>query len=128
VDLLDQLRQERDKAAACRKGVLGAQRRDAAAVLLAGLSASMSVLWRDSRSEWLFDVMEYVLGIVISGESMPTLTNSPTLFLGRQRPIEVPCQIPGEKKHTKILLTLIEFCFDHGMPMQYEILEPHRLT
>jgi phosphoserine phosphatase RsbU/P len=51
VDLLDHLREERrDKAAACRKGVLGAQRRDAAAMLLAGLSASMSLLWYSSRS------------------------------------------------------------------------------
>jgi hypothetical protein len=51
VDLLDHLRQERQyKAAACRKAVLAAQRRDAAALLLAGLSASMSILWSDSRS------------------------------------------------------------------------------
>ena len=62
--------------AACRKGVLGAQRRDAAAVLLAGLSASMSILWFDSRSERLFDATESVLGIGISGDSMPTLTLS----------------------------------------------------
>jgi hypothetical protein len=40
--------------------VLGAQRRDAAAVLLAGLSASMSILWCDSRSERLFDATEFV--------------------------------------------------------------------
>jgi hypothetical protein len=54
--------------------VLGAQRRDAAAVLLAGLSASMSILWCDSRSERLFDETESMLGIGISGESTPTLT------------------------------------------------------
>jgi hypothetical protein len=42
VDLLDHCSQERgDTAAACRKGLLGAQRRDAETVLLAGLSASM---------------------------------------------------------------------------------------
>jgi hypothetical protein len=45
VDLLDHLRQERsDKAAACRKDVLGPQRRDSAAMLLAELSTSMSIL------------------------------------------------------------------------------------
>jgi hypothetical protein len=78
VDLLDHLRQERwDKAAACRKGVLGTQRRDAAAVLLAGLSASMSIPWCDSRSERLFDVTESVLGIGISGESPPNRTFHP---------------------------------------------------
>jgi hypothetical protein len=38
-------------------------------VLLAGLSASMSIPWCDSRSERLFDVTEPVLGIGISGES-----------------------------------------------------------
>jgi hypothetical protein len=43
VDLLDHIRQEgRDKAGACRKGVLGAERRDAAPVLLARLPASLS--------------------------------------------------------------------------------------
>jgi hypothetical protein len=41
-------------------------------VLLAGLSASMSILWCDSRSERLFDATESVLGIGISGESTPT--------------------------------------------------------
>ena len=34
----------REKMAPCRKGVLAAQRRDAGALLLAGLSASMSIL------------------------------------------------------------------------------------
>ena len=58
------------------KCVLGAQRRDAAAVLLAGLSASLSILWCDSRSERLFDATKSVLGIGISGESTPTLTLS----------------------------------------------------
>ena len=73
MDLLDHLREERgDKAAARRKGVLGAQRRDAAAVLLAGLSASMSVLWCSLRSERLFDVKESVLGIAFRvGQQLP---------------------------------------------------------
>jgi hypothetical protein len=62
--------------------MLGAQRRDAAAVLLAVLSASMSILWRDSRSERLFDATESVLGIGISGESTPTLTLSFPLLTG----------------------------------------------
>jgi hypothetical protein len=48
-------------------------------VLLAGLPASMSILWCDSRSKRLFDATESVLGIGISGESTPTLT--PTLTL-----------------------------------------------
>ena len=43
-------------------------------MLLAGLSASMSILWCDSRSERLFDVTESVLGIGISGESRATRT------------------------------------------------------
>ena len=38
-------------------------------MLLAGLSASMSVLWCSLRSERLFDVTESVPGIGISGES-----------------------------------------------------------
>jgi hypothetical protein len=41
-------------------------------VLLAGLSASMSILWCDSRPERLFDVTESMLGIGISGESTAT--------------------------------------------------------
>ena len=45
-------------------------------MLLAGLSASMSILWCDSLSERLFDATESVLGIGISGESTPTLTLS----------------------------------------------------
>ena len=45
-------------------------------MLLAGLSASMSILWCDSRSERLFDATESVLGIGISGDSTPTLTLS----------------------------------------------------
>jgi hypothetical protein len=45
-------------------------------VLLAGLSASMSILRYDSRSERLFDVCESVLGIGIWGESTSTLTLS----------------------------------------------------
>ena len=45
-------------------------------MLLAGLSASMSILRCDSRSERLFDLTESVLGIGISGESTPTLTLS----------------------------------------------------
>jgi len=45
-------------------------------VLLAGLSASMSILRCDLRSERLFDVTESVPGIGISGESTPTLTNA----------------------------------------------------
>jgi hypothetical protein len=57
--------------------VLGTQRRDAAAVLLAGLSASMSILWCDSRSERLFDATESVLGIGISGESPRNRTFHP---------------------------------------------------
>jgi hypothetical protein len=44
-------------------------------VLLAGLSASLSILLCDSRSE-RFDATESVLGIGISGDSMPTLTLS----------------------------------------------------
>jgi hypothetical protein len=51
-------------------------------VLLAGLSASMSILWCDSRSERLFDATESVLGIGISGESTPTLTLSFPLLTG----------------------------------------------
>jgi hypothetical protein len=43
-------------------------------VLLAGLSASMSILWFNSRSVRSFDVTESVLKISISGESTPTLT------------------------------------------------------
>jgi hypothetical protein len=46
-------------------------------VLLAGLSASMSIPWCDSRSERLFDVTESVLGIGISGESPPNRTFHP---------------------------------------------------
>ena len=45
-------------------------------MLLAGLSASMSILWCDSRPEGLFDATESVLRIGISGDSMPTLTLS----------------------------------------------------
>jgi hypothetical protein len=45
-------------------------------VLLAGLSASMSILWWDSRSERLFDVFGSVLGIGILGEATPTPTLS----------------------------------------------------
>ena len=50
------------------KGCARAQRRDSAAVLLAVLSASMSILWCDSHSERLFDATESVLGIGISGD------------------------------------------------------------
>jgi hypothetical protein len=49
-------------------------------VLLAGLSASMSILWCDSRSERLLDATESVLGICISGESTPTLTAYPDVI------------------------------------------------
>jgi hypothetical protein len=45
-------------------------------VLLAGLSASMSILCCDSRSERLFYETESVPGIGISGDSTPTLTIS----------------------------------------------------
>ena len=52
-------------------------------MLLAGLSASMSILWCDSRSERLFDATEFVLGIGISGESTLSLTLSfPLLTVG----------------------------------------------
>ena len=46
-------------------------------MLLAGLSASMSILRCDLRSERLFDVTESVLGIGISGESPPNRTFHP---------------------------------------------------
>ena len=46
-------------------------------MLLAGLSASMSIPWCDSRSERLFDVTESVLGIGISGESPRNRTFHP---------------------------------------------------
>jgi hypothetical protein len=48
--------------------VLAAQRRDAAALLLAGLSASMSILWSDFAFERLFEPTKSVPGIGISGE------------------------------------------------------------
>ena len=53
-------------------------------MLLAGLSASMSILWCDSRSERLFDATKCVLGIGISGESTPTLTLSFPLLTVRR--------------------------------------------
>ena len=61
------------------------------------LSASMSILWRDSRSERLFDATESVLGIGISGESTPTLTLSFPLLTGGR-----PCA----RNATRLLLQL----------------------
>jgi hypothetical protein len=63
-------------------------------VLLAGLSASMSILWCDSRSERLFDATESVLGIGISGESTPTLTLSFPLLTGGPRSARNPAEHP----------------------------------
>jgi hypothetical protein len=45
-------------------------------VLLAGLSSSMSILWCDSRSEWLFECNGVCARNRISGDSTPTLTIS----------------------------------------------------
>ncbi|MEA2539685.1 MAG: hypothetical protein QOH35_1051 [Acidobacteriaceae bacterium] len=63
-------------------------------MLLAGLSASMSILWCDSRSERLFDATESVLGIGISGESTPTLTLSFPLLTGGTRSLRNPAEHP----------------------------------
>jgi hypothetical protein len=49
--------------------VLAAQRREAAALLLAGLFASMSILWSDSRSSGCFEATQSVLGIGISASN-----------------------------------------------------------
>jgi len=45
-------------------------------MLLAGLSASMSILRCDPRAEWLFDGTEAAPGIGTSRKSTPTRTSS----------------------------------------------------
>jgi hypothetical protein len=55
--------------------VLAAQRREAAALLLAGLFASMSILWSDSRSSGCFEATQSVLGIGISASNRQSGNN-----------------------------------------------------